>query len=79
MCTTLENIYLPNVNCSHGGRQRLLNKEMKQSFVLPLMRGELSIALDVARLVEHDWKISRAQIVRRVLHRSGLSSQQKRE
>jgi len=34
------------------------------------MRGELSIALDVARLVEHDWKISSAQTVRRVLHRS---------
>lgn len=53
---------------------------MKQSFVLLVMRGGLSLALDVARLVEHDWKISIcAQTVRRVLRRSGLSSQQRRE
>ena len=45
-----------------------------------MMRGELSLALDVAGHVEHDWKISvSAQTVRRVLHRSGLSSQQRRE
>lgn len=46
--------YLPNVNCSRGGRPRLLNKEMKQSFVLQVVRGRVSIALDVARHVEHD-------------------------
>lgn len=71
--------YLPNVNCSRGGRPRLLNKEMKQSSVLQVVRGRVSIALDVARHVEHDQGTSvSAQIVRRALHRSGLSSQQKR-
>lgn len=67
--------YLINANYSNGRRPWLLNKEMAWSFVLWVTKGRVTIALDVARHVEHDFGILvNAQTVRHAFQ-SGLSSQ----
>lgn len=38
--------YLPNVNCLHGGKPQLLNKEMERTCVLQVTRGRANIVLD---------------------------------
>ena len=65
-----------HVNCSCGGRPRLLNTKMEWSCVLQVARRRASTAPNVARHIEQDFAISvSAQIVRQALQRSGLSAQ----
>lgn len=72
--------YLPNVNCSRGGRPQLLNEEIERSCVQQVARARMNIAPHVANHAEHDFGISvSAQTMRHAFQRSVLSSQHKKK